>query len=67
MSISAVYSKGVIKPLITLDLKENEAIEIEIKRKKSVVDEITGAIKIDPKIAKKIAESDEITYSMWTE
>ncbi len=67
MSISAVYKKGVIKPLVKVDLKENEQIEIEIKRKKSVVDEITGAIKIDPKLAKKIAESDEITYFMWAD
>ncbi len=67
MPITAIYRKGVIKPLKKLDLKENEEIEIEIKRKKSVVDEITGAIKIDPKLAKKIAESDEITYSMWAD
>jgi predicted DNA-binding antitoxin AbrB/MazE fold protein len=67
MSISAVYRKGVIKPLVEVDLKENEEIEIKIKRKKSVVDEITGAIKIDPGLAKKIAESDELTYSMWAD
>lgn len=67
MSISAVYRNGVIKPLFKVDLKENEEIEIEIKRKKSVVDEITGAIKIDPALARKIAESDEITYSMWND
>ena len=64
LSISAVYRKGVIKPLDEVNLHENEKIEIEIKRKKSIVDEITGAIKIDSKLAKKIAESDEITYSM---
>jgi len=67
MPISAVYRKGVIKPLDKIELEENERIEIEIKRKKSIVDEITGAIKIDPKLAKKIAESDEITYSMWAD
>lgn len=32
-----------------------------------MVDEITGAIKIDPKVAKKIAESDDITYYMWAD
>lgn len=32
MPISAVYKKGVIKPLEKLDLAENEEIEIEIKR-----------------------------------
>jgi len=67
MSISAVYRKGVIKPQVEVDLNENEEIEIQIKRKKSVVDEITGAIKIDPRLAKKIAESDELTYSMWVD
>jgi len=67
MSISAVYKRGVIKPLVKINLRNNEKIEIDIKRKKSVVDEITGAIKIDPKLAKKIAESDEITFSMWAD
>ncbi len=67
MPIAAVYRKGVIKPLVEVNLKENERIEIEIKRKKSLVDEITGIIKIDSKLAKKIAESDGITYSMWAD
>lgn len=58
-----ILSTRLSKP--KADLKENEEIEMEIKRKMSVVDEITGAIKIDPKLAKKIAESDEITYSIW--
>ncbi len=37
MPISAVYRKGVIKPLVELDLKDNEKIEIEIKRKKEPI------------------------------
>ncbi|MDI6902832.1 MAG: DUF104 domain-containing protein [Methanocellales archaeon] len=65
MPISAVYKDGVIKPSVKLDLKENEEIEIEIKRKMSIVDEITGRINIDPKMAKEIAESKELALSMW--
>jgi predicted DNA-binding antitoxin AbrB/MazE fold protein len=35
MSISAVYEKGIIKPLVKLELEEKEEIEIEVKRKKT--------------------------------
>ncbi|MCS4542285.1 MAG: DUF104 domain-containing protein [Euryarchaeota archaeon] len=60
MPISAVYRKGVIKPLIEVDLKENEEIEIEIKRKKSVVDELAGLIKAKPEIVDEVVENEEL-------
>ena len=40
MPISAVYKKGVIKPLEKLDLAENEKIEIEIKRMEGNLDRV---------------------------
>jgi len=40
MTIEAIYHKGVIKPLETLDLKENEKIEIEIKREEGNISEV---------------------------
>jgi predicted DNA-binding antitoxin AbrB/MazE fold protein len=40
MTIEAIYYKGVIKPLETLDLKENEKIEIEIKRGEGNISEV---------------------------
>ncbi|MDI6655442.1 MAG: antitoxin family protein [Candidatus Hydrothermarchaeota archaeon] len=60
MPISAVYRKGVIKPLVEVDLKENEKIEIEIKRKKSdPVDNLLGIIKIkDPNVKELIASEE---------
>ncbi|MFH1773978.1 MAG: antitoxin family protein [Methanobacteriota archaeon] len=60
MPISAVYRKGVIKPLVEVDLKENEKIEIEIKRKKSdPVDNLLGIIKVkDPSIKELIASEE---------
>lgn len=60
MPIAAVYKKGVIKPLVELDLKENEKIEIEIKRKKpDPVDNLLGIIKIkDPNVKELIASEE---------
>lgn len=63
MPVSAVYRKGVIKPLIEVDLKENERIEIEIKRKKEVGEitrKIAGSLKIkDEKLIDAIIESED--------
>ena len=60
MPISAVYKKGVIKPLVEVDLKENEKIEIEIKRKKfNPVDSLLGIIKVkDPNVKELIASEE---------
>ncbi len=53
MSISAIYEKGIIKPLERLDLEDNEEIEIEIKRKKTF-DKFHGKTELDEKTADKI-------------
>lgn len=60
MTISAVYRKGVIKPLVEVDLKENEKIEIEIKRKNTdPVGNLLGIIKVkDPHIKELIASEE---------
>ena len=60
MSISAVYRKGVIKPLDEVNLNENEKIEIEIKRRKpDPVDNLQGIIKVKDPGVKELIESDE--------
>jgi len=51
---------------IGIKIGENVRIEVRnrelvIKPTKTIVDEITGAIKIDQKIAEKIIESEEIS------
>ncbi len=60
MSISAIYRKGVIKPLIELDLKENERIEIEIKRKRTdPVNNLLGIIRVKDPDVKELIASEE--------
>ncbi len=60
MSISAVYKRGVIRPLVKVDLKENEKIEIEIKREKTnPVDNLLGIIKVKDPSVKELIASEE--------
>ncbi len=60
MPIAAVYRKGVIKPLEKLDLKEEEEIEIEIKRKEQdPVDNLLGIIKVKDPDVKELIASEE--------
>lgn len=60
MPIAAVYRKGVIKPLKKLDLKEDEKIEIEIKRRKQdPVDTLLGIIKVKDPDVKELIASEE--------
>jgi predicted DNA-binding antitoxin AbrB/MazE fold protein len=35
MSVKAIYESNVLKPLEKLNLKEDEVVEIEIKKKKT--------------------------------
>lgn len=56
MSISAVYEKGVIKPLIKLGLEEKEQIEIEVKRIKTF-EKFYGKLELDEKTADEIIET----------
>ncbi len=56
MPISAVYKKGVIKPLAKVNLKENEQIEIEIRRKKEPI--VKTKINVPESIVLELAEKD---------
>jgi len=58
MIIRAVYENNVLKPLERLDLKEGEEVEIEVT---GVVRRTKGIIKIDHRLAREIAESDELS------
>ncbi len=57
MSISAIYEKGMIKPLVKLGLEEYEEIEIEVKRKK-IFEKFHGKLELDEKTADEIIEME---------
>jgi predicted DNA-binding antitoxin AbrB/MazE fold protein len=54
----AVYENGVLRPLKKLNLQQGEEVEIEIK---DAVLRTKGIIKLDPEIAREIADSDELS------
>ena len=55
----AVYENGVLKPIKDLKLMPGEEVEIEIL---SPVRRTKGIIKLDPAIARDIADSDECSF-----
>lgn len=55
--VKAVYEGGVLKPLEEMDLKEGEEVEIEVK-KKALVEEFHGKMRIDKEIADEIIEME---------
>ena len=55
----AVYEGGVLKPINELKLMPGEEVEIEIV---NPVRKSRGIIKLDPAIAKDIADSEECTF-----
>jgi predicted DNA-binding antitoxin AbrB/MazE fold protein len=55
----AIYKGGVLKPLVKLDLKEGEEVNIEIR---SAVKRTYGMFKVDHETAKEIAESEDLSY-----
>ena len=59
MIVKAIYENGVLRPLKKLDLKEKEEVELRIVP--NIVARTKGIIKVDPKIAKEIAESNELS------
>lgn len=59
MIVKAIYEKGILRPLKKLNLKEKE--EVELKIVPDIVTKTKGIIKIDPKLAKEIAESNELS------
>jgi predicted DNA-binding antitoxin AbrB/MazE fold protein len=58
MKIKAIYENGVLRPLEKLDLEEKREIEIKIP---NAVRKTKGIIKVKQKLAKEIAESDELS------
>jgi predicted DNA-binding antitoxin AbrB/MazE fold protein len=57
MSISAIYEKGMIKPLVKLGLDECEEIEIEIKRR-NIFEKFHGKLELDEKTADEIIDME---------
>ena len=58
MKIKAIYENGVLKPLGKIDIEEKGEIEIKIANTVT-----KGIIKVRSKLAKEIAESDDL--SVW--
>ena len=58
MKIKAIYEKGVLRPLEEVGLEEMKEVEIKIA---DAVWSTKGIIKVKAKIAKEIAESDELS------
>lgn len=58
MKIKAIYKKEVLRPLDKLNLSDGEKVEIEIS---NAVRRTQGIIKINHKLSKEIAESDELS------
>jgi predicted DNA-binding antitoxin AbrB/MazE fold protein len=54
----AVFEDGILRPLERLNLKQGEVVEIEIS---NAVRRSKGIIKIDAKLGREIAESDEFS------
>ena len=59
MKIRAIYEDGVLKPLDKLKLSERE--EVEPRVISNEVEKTKGIIKISPKLAKEISESEELS------
>ena len=59
MRTRAIYENGVLKPLEGIDLLPGEEVDIEIG---SPVRRTKGIIKLDPAIARDIADSDECSF-----
>ena len=55
----AIYENGVLKPLTDLNLQPGEEVDIEIGNS---VRSTKGIIKLDPAIARDIADSDDCTF-----
>ncbi|HIC92438.1 MAG TPA: DUF104 domain-containing protein [Syntrophaceae bacterium] len=58
-AITAIYEKGLIKPLEKLDLKEYQKIKVTIEVFPSVVKKTKSIIKAKPDVVKEVAENDE--------
>lgn len=59
MRTRAIYENGVLKPLTDLNHQPGEEVDIEIGNS---VRSTKGIIKLDPTIARDIADSDECTF-----
>lgn len=60
ITIEAIYESGVLRPLEPLDgLKEHERVRITVQPVNLVTEQRQQRIKIEPAIAREIAESPE--------
>ncbi len=59
--ITAIYEKGILRPLTPVELKEHQQVTLKIKNKKSIVRTTKGMVQGNPKYIKEIAESAELS------
>lgn len=62
--IEAIYEKGVLKPLTKMYFKEHQKIRLTISPSESAVLSTKGILKINSKIAQRIAEDDTLLNGM---
>ena len=55
MGIKAIYVEGILKHLEKLKLEENEAVLVEIKKRR-----MKGILKVDPEIVDEVIENEEL-------
>jgi predicted DNA-binding antitoxin AbrB/MazE fold protein len=58
--ITAIYEKGVLRPLEELPLEERQQVVLKIITKGSIVQETKAMFKIAPHILREIAEREEL-------
>ncbi len=61
-TITAIYEKGIFKPLDKVNLKNHQKIQIVFKPVKSAVSRTKGILKVDPETAEQIIESDMLLF-----
>jgi predicted DNA-binding antitoxin AbrB/MazE fold protein len=58
--ITAVYEKGVLRPVKELLLEEHQTVMLRIISRESIVKETKGMFRIAPHVLKETAESEEL-------
>jgi len=61
-TITAIYEKGIFKPLEKVNLRNHQKIQIVFKPVKSAVSRTKGIFKVKPETAEQIIESDMLLF-----
>ena len=61
-TITAIYEKGIFKPLEKVNLKNHQRIQIVFKPVKSAVSRTKGIFKVDSETMEQIIDSDMLSF-----